>query len=328
MPVQDEIQTPLRVRRLVPRIDADLSLPCPVRTPLELALEEWAERPADLVMELGGHANRGEKEERNLSAAKSPDDLPPLLLTPGVGWLFGAPSRERLMDSGAYADVSDWEPSGSLASLHDPLHRVTVVASNLTVLVVDDERAAGRKPLEAWEDLLDPSWKGDVAFRGDGKTFCETTLLHLWKRFGMEAMPGFRAAIGGYGHPARIAKALGNGEAGFPPAATLPLFFARLLPQRPGLRIVWPREGAIASPVTLFVRHDAPERVKALGHWLCGPEAATVFSRVGLPSARPESAWSIPEGRNLLWLGWDTIRGQDLSETLTELQELFRGAGN
>jgi ABC-type Fe3+ transport system substrate-binding protein len=328
MPVQDEIQTPLRARRFVPDLDADLSLPCPVRMPLELALEEWTERPVGLVMELGGHANRGEKEERNLSAAKSPDDLPPLLLTPGVGWLFGKASRERLMDSGAYADISGWKPSGALSALHDPQRHVTVVASNLTVLVVDDERAADRKPLHAWEDLLDPSWRRGVAFRGDGKTFCETTLLHLWKRFGMDAMPAFRAAIGGHGHPARIAKALGNGEAGFPPAATLPIFFARLLPRRPGLRIVWPREGAIASPVTLFVRRDAPERVKALGRWLCGPEAAAVFSRVGLPSARPDADWAIPEGRDLLWLGWDAIRGQDLSATLTELQELFRGAGN
>jgi ABC-type Fe3+ transport system substrate-binding protein len=308
--------------------DADLSLPCPVRTPLEQALDEWVERPSDLVLAIEGHANRGEKEEKSLSSALSPDELSPLLLTPGVGWLFGTESRERLMDSGRYQDLSDWgHESGELASLRDPLGHVTVVACNLTVLVVDDTQAQGRKPLMAWEDLLDPTWERGLAFRGNGETFCETTLLHLQERFGEAAMPGFRRAVGGCGHPAQMVKAIRENREGLLPAATLPLFFARLLPKREGLRIVWPTEGAIASPVTLFVRNDAPERVKKLGHWLCGHDAAKVFSRVGLPSAHPESPWTVPEGRKLLWLGWEGIRRQDLSKPLAALQALFKGAG-
>jgi len=311
--------------------DADLSLPCPVRTPLEQALEEWTERPEDLVMAVEGHANRGEKEEKSLSSAQSPDELASLLLTPGVGWLFGQESRKRLMDSGAYADISGWEHgAGELASLRDPQRNVTVVACNLTVLVVDDAlaMAQGRKPLRAWEDLTDSSWERGIAFRGNGQTFCETTLLHLQARFGDEAMPRFRAAVGGHGHPAQMVKALREAKEGLLPAATLPLFFARLLPQRPGLRIVWPKEGAIASPVTLFVRKEAPERVKRLGEWLCGPTASEVFSRVGLPSAHPDAPWTAPEGRDLLWLGWDRIRRQDLSNPLERLQALFAGAGS
>jgi ABC-type Fe3+ transport system substrate-binding protein len=308
--------------------DADLSLPCPVRIPLEQALEEWAERPDDLALALEGHANRGEKEEKSLATALSPDDLAPLLLTPGVGWLFGEASRSRLMDSGAYRDLSGWgHGRGELAALRDPLGHVTVTACNLTVLVVDDALATGRKPLYAWEDLLDPTWERGLAFRGNGETFCETTLLHLQARFGEATMPGFRRAVGGFGHPAQLVKALREARPGTLPAATLPLFFARLLPARPGLRIVWPKEGAVASTVTLLVRHDAPERVLSLARWLCGPEAAAVFSRVGLPSAHPDQAWSVPEGRNLLWLGWDAIRGQDLSKPLERLQALFRGAG-
>lgn len=322
------LESPEVVRALP---DADLSLPCPVRTPLEQALDEWTEKPSDLVLSVEGHANRGEKEEKSLSSAQSPDELPPLLLTPGVGWLFGRESRGRLMDSGAYADLSGWgHRRGELADLRDPLGNVTVTACNLTVLVVDDTLALaqGRKPLRAWEDLLDPSWERGIAFRGNGQTFCETTLLHLQAHFGEEAMPLFRRAVGGHGHPAQMVKALREAKDGLLPAATLPLFFARLLPKRPGLRIVWPREGAIASPVTLFVRKDAPERVKRLGEWLCGPTAAEVFSRVGLPSAHPDAAWTVPEGRDLLWLGWDTIRGQDLSKPLERLQSLFAGAGS
>ncbi len=309
--------------------DAELALPCPVRTPLERAFEEARDAgllpPVRVLLE--GHANKGEKADRDLAKA-CPEDLPWLFLTPGVGWLYGRESRERLMDSGAFADVSGWGAgTGAVAALRDPLGHAMVLATNLTVLVVDDARAEGRKPLKAWEDLLDPSWKGGLALRGNGKTFCETTLLTLASRFGMDAMDGFRQAVGGFGHPAQMVKAMAKPTDTTPAAATLPLFFARLIPKREGLRIVWPREGAIASPVTLFVRRGAPEPVRNLASWLCGPQVADLCAGVGLPSCRPDHPWNVPEGRDLLWIGWDAIRGQDLSAKLEVLQAQFEGAG-
>lgn len=309
--------------------EAELALPCPVCTPLERAFEEARDLgllpPVRVLLE--GHANKGEKADRDLAKAY-PEELPWLFLTPGVGWLYGRASRERLMDSGSFADVSGWGPgNGAVATLRDPMGHAMVLGCNLTVLVVDDTRAQGRKPLHAWEDLCDPSWEKGLALRGNGRTFCETTLLTLASRFGMESMADFKRAVGGFGHPAQMVKAMSKPTASTPAAATLPLFFARLIPKREGLRIVWPREGAIASPVTLFVRNGAPPQVLELAKWLCGPQIAELSAGVGLPTCRPDHAWSIAEGENLLWIGWDAIRGQDLSAKLAVLQAQFEGAG-
>lgn len=309
--------------------EAELALPCPVRVPLERAFDDALERGdlKPLRIRLEGHANKGEKADRDLADA-APEDLPWLFLTPGVGWIYGQASRERLMDSGAFEDVSGWTTDdGPLAGLRDPHGRITVLCANLTVLAVDDARAVDRKRLESWSDLCDPSWERGLALRGDGKTFCETTLLTLEERFGFEAMDNFRRAVGGHGHPSQMVKALSKPGPATHPAATLPLFFARLLPRREGLRIVWPTEGAIASPVSLFVRKQAPDRVMKLAKWLCQREVADLCSGVGLPSAMPGSPWKIPEGSKLLWVGWDSIRGQDLACRLERLQTLFEGAG-
>ena len=309
--------------------EAELALPCPVRTPLERAFLEACElgRLPEVRVLMDGHANKGEKADRDLSKA-FPEELPWLFLTPGVGWLYGRESRERLMDSGAFADGSGWAAGdGVLADLRDPAGHIAVLCANLTVLVVDDHRAQGRKRLEAWEDLLDPSWEGGVAWRGNGKTFCETTLLTLESQFGMDRMLGFRRSVGGFGHPAQMVKALAKPGPSTPVAATLPLFFARLVPPREGLRLVWPTEGAIASPVSLFVREGAPENIRQLERWLFSPEVADVCAGVGLPSCHPGVDWTIPEGNEVLWIGWETIRGQDLGARLKFLQKLFEGAG-
>ncbi|MCB9496041.1 MAG: ABC transporter substrate-binding protein [Fibrobacteria bacterium] len=312
-----------------PTYQAELALPCPIRVPLERAFLDQRENGTlpDLRILLEGHANKGEKADRDLAKAH-PHELPWLLLTPGVGWLYGKESRARLMDSGAFQDPSGWaRDSGPMPELRDPEGHVSILAANLTVLVVDDHRAQGRKRLESWSDLLDPSWESGLALRGNGKTFCETTLLTLLDHFGWDSMPNLRRAVGGFGHPAQMVKSLSKPGPTTPPAATLPLFFARLIPRREGLRIVWPREGAIASPVTMLVRKGAPEEVMELARWLCGREVADLCSNVGLPSCHPEHPWTIAEGRNLLWIGWDTIREQDLEEQLTRLQALFEGAG-
>jgi len=309
--------------------DAELALPCPIRVPLERAFQDRLEEGVlpDLRILLEGHANKGEKADRDLAKAY-PEELPWLLLTPGVGWLYARESRARLMDSGSFLDPSGWPwGHGALADLRDPAGHVAILAANLTVLVVDDARAAGRKRLESWEDLLDPSWERGLSLRGNGKTFCETTLLTLESRLGSDRMDRFRRAVGGFGHPAQMVKSLSKPGPETPPAATLPLFFARLLPQREGLRIVWPTEGAIASPVTLLVRKGAPPEVMDLARWLCGPEVADLCAGVGLPSCHPDQPWTVPEGRELLWIGWDTIREQDLGARLVALQELFEGAG-
>lgn len=309
--------------------EAELALPCPVRVPLERAFLERREQellpPLRLLLE--GHANKGEKADRDLARAW-PEELPWLLLTPGVGWLYSRESRERLMDSGAFADPSGWEwGRGDLHELRDPAGHVGILAANLTVLVVDETRARDRKPLEAWEDLLDPSWERGLALRGNGKTFCETTLLTLENRLGFDRMDRLRRAVGGFGHPAQMVKSFSRPDGNTPCAATLPLFFARLLPRREGLRIVWPREGAVASPVTLLLRKGAPPAVRELARWLCGPEVAALNASVGLPSCHPDHPWDIPEGRSLLWIGWDTIRETDLGCRLAALQALFEGAG-
>ncbi len=313
------------------RWEAELALPCPIRVPLERACEDAREGgllpPVRVLLE--GHANKGEKVDRDLSKAR-PQDLPWLFLTPGVGWLYGRESRERLMDSGAFQDPSGWgPPDGELAALRDPLAHAVVMCANLTVLAVDDERIAqqGRKPVQAWEDLLDPGWERGLMLRGNGKTFCETTLLTLESRFGMDSMDGFRRAVGGFGHPSQMVKAMSKIGGDGPAAATLPLFFARLMPHREGLRIVWPREGAIASPVTLFVRDGAPDHVLQFARWLCGSEVAELCASVGLPSCRPGQGWGISEGREVLWIGWESIRGNDLARNLEQLQALFEGAG-
>src|ERR1035437_1042949 len=296
-------------------VDADLRLPCPLRAPLEDWVDSWwdaAGRPA-IRVRMEGNATRQGKPD-------PVQDDPPVLLYPGV-------SPARLASWTSPVHLSDWplDFTHPLASVRDPLGRVAVLCVNPLVLVADEERLERSAP-SGWEDLLDSSFAGTLAMRGTGTSVCETTLLAWESRFGMGAMDGFRRAVSAADHPGRMVSAMRERREGTPSICVLPLFFARILSQKPGMRLVWPREGAIASPVCLRVEEFATPAAKALANHLFGESFAEVTDGLGMPSCRPGSR-GVQEGNTFLWVGWERLRDPDLPRRERELQEKFGAAG-
>lgn len=278
-------------------------------------MEEWvadwwegAGRP-EIAVRLEGNATRQGK-------ADPVADDPPVLLYPGV-------SPARLASWTSSDGSPDWPPDAThpLAAVRDPLGRVAVLCVNPLVLVVDEERL-GRPAPAGWEDLLDASFAGRLAMRGTGTSVCETTLLAWESRFGSGAMDGFRRAVSAADHPGRMVSAMRERREGTPCVCVLPLFFARILSRSPGMRLVWPREGAIASPVCLRVEASATSAAKALAGHLFGESFAQVADGLGMPSCRPGSR-GVAEGSTFLWMGWDRLRDPDLPRQERELQERF-----
>jgi ABC-type Fe3+ transport system substrate-binding protein len=294
--------------------DADLRLPCPLRAPLEDWVDSWWKASGEprIAVRLEGHATRHGR----------PDDQsdPPVVLYPGV-------SPARIASWTSAMDLPDWssDVGHPLADLRDPLGRVAVLCVNPLVLVADVERL-GRPAPEGWEDLLDPAFEGQLAMRGTGDSVCETTLLAWESRFGGAALDGFRRAVAAADHPSRMVQALRGRREGSPALAVLPLFFARILSRHEWIRLVWPIEGAVASPVCLRVEADATPASRELALHLFGESFAAVTDELGMPSCRPGSA-GVPEGNTFLWPGWERMRDPRLDEQERGLQERF-GAGS
>lgn len=158
-------------------------LPCPVKVPFEQALEEYLE----------GNANKNEADYAALIGAHRAEDLPSLLITPGVNELFGGRFIRQVLDSGHFVDVASYprDPGFSGSALRDPLGHATVLAANVTLIVVDFGQLGSRPVPHRWADLLMPEFRNSVIMRGNGKRFCETTLLawhHLFGQNGLECI--------------------------------------------------------------------------------------------------------------------------------------------
>ena len=103
----------------------------------------------------------------------------------------------------------------------------------------------------------------------------------------------------------------------------MPDFFAHKIPKREAVKLIWPQDGALASPVTLLVKAKRAAAVKRITDYLTGEALARVFAGACFPSPHPGVDNPLPAGAGLNWLGWDYIRANDLETINAEIDQVF-----
>lgn len=307
-------------------------LPCPLKVPVEEALRAFAAerlrrgaRPLRFC--IAGHANH-EVDVRALSQETDARRLPAALLSPGLNAFFRDPFYRRFVRGGAFGalDPTPQDPALAALGLLDAERRCAVITSNPLVMLVDQRALKGRAVPRRIEDLFAPELQQSVAIRGGAGGFCETLLLSVWRRFGSPGVEKLaRATLHGW-HPSQMVKAAGSGRSDAPAASVLPLFFAEAARSRPGVRVVWPEDGAVLSPVTLLVRADREPELKDLAALLRGADLARIFAGAGFWSPHAEIPSGLPAGAPVDWLGWDFVEANDLGALVDELNAAFETA--
>lgn len=311
-------------------------LPCPLKVPVEEAFHRFLEgRPAGapaLTFCIEGNANNQVDYYAFVEHFERIDELPDCIVTPGFNGFFHRGFVERFVKPGHFRAAAEFAGDRHLAALGvlDPEGHYTMLAMNLLVLVVDHGRLGDRPEPRRWADLLDPAFAKSVAIRGnrDG-SFCETLLLAIYKEFGMEGVRALgRSTLHGW-HPSQMVKAAGSGRADSPAVSAMPLFFARSMPRRDGVSIVWPEDGALVSPVTILVKREKREELSDLIAFLTGPEVARICAGAFFPAVHPEAENGLPEGATFNWIGWEYVKEHDIEALLAEINlefdRAFRG---
>ncbi|HEY5956924.1 MAG TPA: ABC transporter substrate-binding protein [Polyangiaceae bacterium] len=302
-------------------------LPCPIKVPFEQAVSEYlvAHGGDTLQLQVEGNANKSEDDYSAFVNAKCVDELPALLMTPGVTKLYAKGFLDAVLDAGHYEDVAAY-PRDELrreTGLRDPKGHATVLAANVTLMVVDHTQLGERDVPRAWKDLLAPQFQHSVIMRGNGRTFCETTLLAWQLLFGNAGLTSLGSAVRDGRHPAQMAKVAGTGSSDGAAVYVMPYFFARNIRHREQVSLIWPEEGVIASPVTLLAKRNLPPHLRAFAAWLAGPTVARLFTLAGLPTPHPEVPSGLPSSIRYVWSGWGSARSIDLSTELASAEAAF-----
>jgi len=302
-------------------------LPCGLKVPFGRAISAFLE---ELPKEGGpkiryaveGNLNQELSYYPYISRIEAASELPDIIVSADFNAFYYHDFQKRFVDTGDFAAPVELETTGSFqaAGIIDPLRQYFVFGINPLVIVADLDRLEGRPLPECWRDLQDPVWKRSICLRGNADFFCHAVLLPIFQEHGAQGLrrlgPNVRQGL----HPAQMVKQIdAGGEAAL---YVMPEFFAHRVKNRERIRILWPEDGALASPVTLQVKKSRAAELQPVLDYLCGPEMAKVLSGARFPV--PHAAVEGPlQGRPLKWLGWDYMRKNDIAALNREIDAVF-----
>ena len=308
-------------------LDLFAGFPCPLKVPME----------TELARLLADQQQQGITLQTTLDACdqlslvdqadsiEQLDDLPDLIFSGGLNGFLSRPFRQRFLDTGLFHRWEDTPVHPRLTSLGltDPTGFFKVIAINLYVLAVDRSRIGDLPLPRRWADLLDPCYGGTTAICAHGGSFNESALLSLHALFGDDGLRALGRTIG-YGlHPSQFVKHLGLGKPDTPAIAMLPLFFAKTAKNQEDLAIIWPEEGALATPLFMLAKESEHARLQPLIDFFTSTKVANICSGAMFPALHPEARQAIPDDAPLSWPGWPFLLEHDLAALRHATQQTF-----
>ncbi len=254
---------------------------------------------------------------------KSIDELPDIIISSDFNAFFYHRFYDTFVRPGHFIDVMDFRPNAAFerAGITDPRHQYTMLCVNPLIVVSDLEKVGNRPLPRYWSDLLDPAWHHSITLRGNEHFFCHAVLLPFYKEHGLSAMKALADNVFDGRHPAQMVKSAGSGQSAA--LYVMPYFFARKIPPKKPIELIWPRDGALASPVTLLVKKKTAEQLKPIIDYLMGEALARIFVAAYFPSPHPSIEHPLPENAGLKWLGWDYIHANDLEAVNADIDRVF-----
>lgn len=304
-------------------------LPCPLKVPLEKEIKNCircseAEYGA-LTYLLESHANNQLSFYPYVEQFENIDEIPDIVITPGINSFLHKRFIDKFIAPGFFIDVADYKSNDALRGLgiKDPGGNYTMLCMNTLVMVADLTRMGQMTLPEKWEDLLQPEYENKVVIRGQKGSFCETTLLTIYKAYGMAGIIQLAKAVKDGWHPSQMVKMAGSGNPQAPFISVMPYFFAKTIKNKENVKIIWPKEGAIVSPVTMLVKSSQALKLRELTAFLTGPEVGRICAGAFFPVVHPEVENKLPPEASFNWLGWDFIKSEDMGALKKDLDKNF-----
>lgn len=311
-------------------------LPCPVRIPLLESFISFAEKyqkefGIELEYELKAASMGVEWIDDNLKGVTDPSDIPDLFISAGFDLFFDEKKIGKFKREGVFKDAvscSKVNPTFRNYDLKDPRGHYSMIGVVPAVFLVNLRDIGERKIPETWEDILSPEFENSVSLPvGDFDLF-NGMLLNIHKRFGDEGVRKLGRSLLESLHPSQMVKSEKKAS-GRPVVTILPYFFTKTVREGSTMTAVWPRDGAIISPIFMLAKTERIDKLQKVIDFFASKEIGEILSHQGLfPSTHPDVDNKLADDKLFSWLGWDYIYNTDIAGLIKKCEILFEESIN
>jgi ABC-type Fe3+ transport system substrate-binding protein len=307
-------------------------LPCPVRLPLQETFDEVIESKAasglNIKADLKAASMGLDWMKEEVAMANSIDQLDDIYISAGFDMFFDKEYFGRFIDSNGFSDPIRWKGinrdfDNEKLSLKDPKGRYGIIAVVPAVFLVNTEVLDGRPVPQSWKELLDPVYTRSISLPVADFDLFNAILLTIDNNYGRDAVHALGRNMLMSLHPAQMVKS-DRQKINKPAITIMPFFFTKMVKEGSMMKAVWPKDGAIISPIFMIGKNNENKQIAEVADIVSGEKVAAILSHQGLfPSLHPTIDNRLPEGATFLWLGWDYIEAHDLNSKFVECHEAF-----
>ncbi len=302
-------------------------MPCGLKMPFSRAITAFLktarrDHGLDITYAVEGNLNQELSYYSYVERIDDIDELPDIIVSADFNTFYGRRFYEKFVANGLMCGYGSYSPNKhyTAAGIVEPEGQYSVLGVNPLVMVANLDKVGDRPLPVCWQDLLDPMWTRDVTLRGGNGFFCHAVLLPTYQRYGSKGLQQLGDNVLRGLHPAQMIKHIDGGSPGA--IYVMPEFFAHRARRQDRIRIIWPDDGALASPVTLQVKASKVKELQPVLDYLTGKELARVLAGARFPVPHREIEGDVQE-KPLMWLGWDYLRRDDLLDTNRAIDSIF-----
>lgn len=309
-------------------------LPCPVRLPLQEALNEFLENDMEhtpVIAELKAASMGLDWLKDDIGNASSVNELDDIYISAGFDLFFEADYFGCFIQKGLLADPLPWESinrdfDNETLKLKDPEARYGIIAVVPAIFLVNQQELGSRKVPQRWEDLLGEEWENSISLPVSDFDLFNAILLTMHNRYGMQAIEALGRNMQQSLHPAQMIKS-DRSKTQKPAITIMPYFFTKMAKAGGPMHAIWPSDGAIISPIFAVGKTHKSAEFAKLSAFLGGDKLASILSHQGLfPSLHPQIDNGISSDKQYMWLGWDYINANNLNQEFEACKVVFEGA--
>jgi ABC-type Fe3+ transport system substrate-binding protein len=308
-------------------------LPCPVRIPL---LEEFnkfikkfeAGKNTKIQHELKAASMGLNWVEDNVKNIKDASELPDLFISAGFDMFFDEDMIGKFKKQNVFEDTTKFEKFNSLfdgIELKDPKNHYAMIGIVPAVFLINTKELGDLPLPKTWEDILKPEFEKRVSLPvGDFDLF-NGILLNINKKYGDEGVEKLGRSLLESLHPSQMVKS--GRRKNVPIITIMPYFFTKMIKEGGQMVAVWPEDGAIISPIFMLSKKEKIDKLQPVVDFFASETVGKVLSHSGLfPSVHPDIDNRISKENKLMWLGWDYIYENNISELIHHCENVFESS--
>ena len=303
-------------------------LPCPVKVPLLETFEEWlGEQSFDfnLDYELKAASMGIDWIKEDL---KNSDTVPDLFISAGFELFFDEKFLGKYKSENLFEDITgiqEYNKDFQEYGLKDPNGQYSMLGIVPAVFLVNKDEMKGRKIPESWEELMSGEFENNVSLPISDFDLFNALMLNIYKKYGEEGIRKLAGILQKSMHPSEMVKSHMKIER--PAITIMPYFFTWMVREGSPMELVWPKDGAIISPIFMLSKKDTKINTKTIADFFASKQTGEILAHKGkMPSVNPEVDNMIPAENKYMWLGWDFIKENDISSLIKKCEGIFNEA--